>query len=133
MYPRVAALPVVTTRSGVNEPTMAIITMGVVYWSLGLYDEAKPLLENALALREEYLEPDDPVMAGSIGDLADLRWKMGEFEEARQLHQRALDIKIRVFGPEHPEVASALNNLANQANEAGEYEEAISLYRQAIL
>ena len=64
-------------------------TMGRVYESLGLYDQALPLLESALATRrrlhgEEHLE-----VAESLIGLGGLRWHKGEYEAARPQIGRA--------------------------------------------
>ncbi|MEW6366568.1 MAG: tetratricopeptide repeat protein [Acidobacteriota bacterium] len=44
-------------------------TIGVVYWRLGLYQQATALLESALAIREKALGPDHPDVAATLQNL----------------------------------------------------------------
>ena len=107
-------------------------TIGEVYHSLGLYNDAQPLLEKGLAIREQSLDSDDPALAESLEGLGNLFWRKGEYEKARSLHKRALKIREEAFGPEHDTVASSLNNLANIHHDSGDYESAKPLYERAV-
>lgn len=107
-------------------------TMGEVYHSLGLYNDAQALLEKGLAIREQSLDPVDPAVAESLTALGNLFWRKGNYERARSLHERALEIRKEVFGPEHRTVASSLNNLANLLSDSGDYEGAKPLYERAV-
>jgi len=107
-------------------------TMGRVYESLGLYDQALPLLESALATRrrlhgEEHLE-----VAESLIGLGGLRWHKGEYEAARPLLEGGLKQRERLLGPESPLVADSLHNLGNLLWSRGEYEEARLLLGRAL-
>ena len=107
-------------------------TMGRVYESLGLYDQALPLLESALATRrrlhgEEHLE-----VAESLIGLGGLRWHKGEYEAARPLLEVGLKQRERLLGPESPLVADSLHNLGNLLWSRGEYEEARLLLGRAL-
>jgi serine/threonine protein kinase/tetratricopeptide (TPR) repeat protein len=107
-------------------------TIGEVYHSLGLYNDAQSLMEEALSIRETSLDPNDPAVAESLSSLGNNFWRKGEFEKARSLHERALEIRRESFGPEHPTIASCLNNLANLLYDEGSYEEAKPVYQSAI-
>ena len=107
-------------------------TMGEVYHSLGLYNDAQALLEKGLAIREQSLDPVDPAVAESLTALGNLFWRKGNYERSRSLHERALEIRKEVFGPEHHTVASSLNNLANLLSDSGDYEGAKPLYERAV-
>ena len=107
-------------------------TMGEVYHSLGLYNDAQALLEKGLAIREQSLDHVDPAVAESLTALGNLFWRKGNYERARSLHERALEIRKEVFGPEHRTVASSLNNLANLLSDSGDYEGAKPLYERAV-
>jgi len=85
-------------------------TMGRVYESLGLYDQALPLLEWALATRRKLLGAPNLDLAESLLDVGAVRWRKGEYDEARRLLSRALAIREKNT-PEGPEVASTLNSL----------------------
>jgi serine/threonine protein kinase/Tfp pilus assembly protein PilF len=107
-------------------------TIGEVYTSLGLYNDALPLLEKGLAVREQALNPNDTAVAESLENLGNLFWRKGDYEKAQSLHERALTIREEAYGPEHVTVASSLNNLANLQHEAGNYEDAKLLYERAL-
>jgi tetratricopeptide (TPR) repeat protein len=107
-------------------------TIGEVYTSLGLYDDALPILEKGLAIREESLDPDDPAVAQSLEGMGNLFWRKGDFEKAQTFHERALKIREDAYGPDHVTVASSLNNLGNLQHEAGNYEDAKLLYERAV-
>jgi tetratricopeptide (TPR) repeat protein len=109
-----------------------INTMGEVYASLGLYNDALPLLEKGLAIREQSLHPDDPIVAESLTSLGNVYWRKGEYEKARSLHERALKMREAKFGPDHRTVAISLHNLANLLQVSGNYKEAEPVYRRAL-
>lgn len=93
---------------------------------------AEPLLERALAIREQALGPEHPDVAASVHALATLSHEQGRYPEARLLYQRALSIRERVFGPAHSQVAQSLNNLAFLCYAQGQYQEALRLQQQAL-
>ena len=107
-------------------------TIGEVYHSLGLYNDAQSLLEDGLSIREKSLGPDDPTVAESLSSLGNNFWRKGDFEKARSLHERALEIRKESFGHEHPAVANCLLNLANLLYDEGDYAEAKPVYQSAI-
>ncbi len=96
------------------------------------YEQAEPLLQRALAIRERVLGADHPDTASSLIDLARLYKDQGKYEEAEPLFQRALEIRERVLGADHPDTATSLNSLALLYNFQGKYEEAESLFQRAL-
>ena len=76
------------------------------------HDEAKPLFQRALAIREKALGSEHPDVAQSLNNLALLYYNQGQYAKAEPLYQRALAIREKALGPEHPDVATSLNNLA---------------------
>jgi non-specific serine/threonine protein kinase/serine/threonine-protein kinase len=107
-------------------------TMGWVYVSLGLYDTAQELLEEALAIHEAELPPDHPDVAGSLNKLGEAHRKRAEYDQAWPLYERALAIREEALGPDSPEVGAVLNNMALVLVSKGEYEEAASLYERVL-
>jgi non-specific serine/threonine protein kinase/serine/threonine-protein kinase len=107
-------------------------TMGNVYRALGLYDEAAPLLEQSLAVRERELGPDDPDVAESLHFLGMVYGEQGRFSEAEPLLQRSLDIRERTLGPNDIAVANSVGTLGGDYAEQGRYEEAEVLLRRAL-
>jgi serine/threonine protein kinase/Tfp pilus assembly protein PilF len=107
-------------------------TMGNVYRNLGLYNEARPLLEGALALRRETLGENHPDVARSAFGLATLLRRIGEFDEARELYEQALAIRERAPGVTPEDLAASLSGLANLHFDLGEYALARPLYERAV-
>ena len=87
-------------------------TMGGVYSSLGLYDAATALDEQALTVRLENLGPDHPEVAETLFALGALYSQQARYNDAETAHQRALAIREQVFGDDHPIVAESLTGLA---------------------
>src|SRR5579875_1590193 len=96
------------------------------------YQEAEPLYQRVLHIREQQLGLEHPEVAQSLNSLAMLYWEQGKYIEAEQLYQRALHIREQQLGPEHPEVAQSLNGLASLYEVQGKYAEAEPLYQQAL-
>ena len=76
------------------------------------FEEARPLLERALAIDENIYGPDHHEVADRLNNLALVLMALGLAKEARPLQERALAIDEQIYGPNHPEVAIRLNNLA---------------------
>jgi CHAT domain-containing protein/Flp pilus assembly protein TadD len=97
----------------------------------GKYDEAHPLAEHSLEIREKLLGPEHPDVARTINHLAILNHVKGDYARAELLFQRALTIREKVLGPEHPDVAASFNNLAEVYRQRGKYAKAEPLFRSA--
>jgi tetratricopeptide (TPR) repeat protein len=104
----------------------------------GEYAEAARLFQQALAIHEHVMDPNQLTIAASLDDLARLyqeqhtlfsphrsvplsyeraldylRAPMGE-DQALPLYERALAIREQVLGPEHLDVVASLDNLAGR-------------------
>jgi len=118
-------------------PTQARLmhTIGKVYRKLGLYEEASPQLEEALALRRR-LDHDDGVEVAELAaneiDLADLYIDLARYDEATALLQEAL-VTLDAAGESHRlQAATSLNRLASVYRRQGRYDEAAPLYARAL-
>ncbi len=98
----------------------------------GKYQEARPLMQRALAIREKVLGPEHPDTAGSLNKLAMLYFTLGQYDQALPLYRRALAINKKVLGPEHPDTATSLNNLAELYITLGQYDQALPLHQRAL-
>src|SRR5262249_43574991 len=78
----------------------------------GKYDEAIPLFERALEIRERIFGPDHRDVADVLNSLAILYYYKGDYVRAEPLCQRALIIREKALGPWHPNVADSLRDLA---------------------
>src|SRR6266487_4173184 len=96
------------------------------------YQEAGPLYQRALMIREQQVGPQHLDTAHTLNDLARLYAEQGEYKQAEPLYQRALAIWEQQEGPQHPDVAIGLNNLAEFYKKQGKYKLAESFYQQAL-
>ncbi len=126
--------------------------IGVVYRNLGLYDDAAPLLEQALETREATLtaeHPEDPLWAGprigrpdfrhelldlaeSLFHVAGLYQLKARYAEAEPLYRRALEIRENALGQDHFDLVEILNRFSDLQRRRGELPEAESLARRAL-
>ncbi len=69
--------------------------MGQVYGKLGLFDQAEPLLEQALRLESRALGPDHPDTAASRARLGNVWIQRGHYEKAERALRSALAVQER--------------------------------------
>ncbi|MEM7351622.1 MAG: serine/threonine-protein kinase [Acidobacteriota bacterium] len=86
--------------------------MGRVYYNLGLYQAAQPLLRDALALRLEHLNERHLDVASSRVYLGETLVATGDFETAADFFQQALTVQRKALGHDHNDTLLSLNNLA---------------------
>lgn len=109
-----------------------LAAIGGVYRSLGLYDEARPLLEEALALRRHILDPDDPELGNSLSELGLLLLDQRDPAAAEPLLHEALRITRATRGERDLTTATRLNDYAVALHTQGRLAEAEALYRAAL-
>ncbi|MBE7384425.1 MAG: tetratricopeptide repeat protein [Leptolyngbya sp. SIO1E4] len=105
---------------------------GYYFKEQGRYEEAEPLLNQALEMSQQLLGQRHPQVAGSLNNLAALYESQGRYEEAEPLLTQALEMRQQLLGQSHPSVATSLNNLAGLYYGQGRYEEAEPLLTQAL-
>ncbi len=105
---------------------------GNLAFTLGRYEDARPLLEQALEIGKKTLGLENPNVATSINDLATVYYAQGRYLEAEALLKQSLAIRTKVLGGKDPAVAASLNNLAELYRAQGRYEEAEPHYLQAL-
>ncbi|MEP6620451.1 MAG: serine/threonine-protein kinase [bacterium] len=104
--------------------------IGRIRTTVGAYAEARPVLEEALALREQALGPDHPDVATSLVDLAALMSAVEAEDKAIPLLQRALAMRTRAFGARDSRTADALFALASAMHVSGDYRGAKPLFER---
>jgi serine/threonine protein kinase len=109
-----------------------LMTLGGIYQELGLFDEAEPLLKEALNIRLRLLPEDHPDLAESLRSVGFFYKTIGRYSEAESLFKRALASFERANGPAHPSVAVALNNLATLYHTLADYDHAEPLYQRSL-
>ncbi len=98
----------------------------------GQYAAATPLAQRALAIREQVLANNHPLVAQSLNILGLLYQVQGQYTLAEPLLQRALAIREQVLGSNHPDVASSLNILGLLYQAQGKYTPAEPLLQRAL-
>ena len=96
------------------------------------YQQALPLLQRTLKIREKVLGAKHPKFATSLNNLAQLYGTTGDYQQALSLQQGALEIWEKALGTEHPNVATSLNNLAQLYGTTGDYQQALPLQQRAL-
>ncbi|MGH9903117.1 MAG: tetratricopeptide repeat protein, partial [Pyrinomonadaceae bacterium] len=78
---------------------------------VGRYDEARPLIERALAIAERVLGAEHVYVARLVGELGDNYYAGVDHAKAKPLYERALAILEKGLGAEHPRTAHAAHRL----------------------
>jgi serine/threonine-protein kinase len=107
-------------------------TMGRVYRSLGLYDSAWPLLEQAVELHRKVLGNDDLRVAHEMQNLGNLLHDKGKLVDAERLFSQALDIQLRRKATNTLEYAMNLTNLASVLEDENQFDRAGQLYERSL-
>lgn len=107
-------------------------TMGQVYQSLGLYDQALPLLRSALETRRKALGREDPDVASSLEHLGYLWIARGDYAAAEPLLQESLSLRRALLGEGHPDVATSLATLGELSYDKGDLAAAEDHYRRSL-
>jgi tetratricopeptide (TPR) repeat protein len=98
----------------------------------GLYWQARPVAEQALALTEAALGPESEQVAWCCDELGQLLRQLGELAGGRAKLERALAIGVVALGPDHPDVATWRGNLGDAMRELGDLEGARAQFERAL-
>jgi len=107
-------------------------TIGRVYERLGLYDDARELMEEAVLLNRRVLTPHKPRFIDALNELAWLHYRREDWPAARQLAEEALALQRAASGGDTPEMARSLNQLGTIAYYLDDYDGSIAYYRRAL-
>ena len=89
------------------------------------------LLQRALAIYKQCLNPDHPDIARSLNNLGKFYAQREKFTEAEPLYLQSLAI-YKQMDADHPYTANSLHNLAALYVEQKKYAEAEPLYERAL-
>ena len=106
-------------------------TLGGIQTNLGLFNDARPLLREALAVRERLRGKDHPEVADTLVRLGSLARLSGQ-GDAEPLFRRALAIREKRLGPASPQVADALNDLGVALAAKGRLDEAEAIFKRSL-
>lgn len=107
-------------------------TMGTVYRSLGLYPQARDLLERGLETRRTVYGSDHPEVVRSQANIAQLLGLQAEFEGAVNLYEEAIRSLRESSDANNEEVAEMLSALAQVYSLQGDFATAEEQLREAI-
>jgi eukaryotic-like serine/threonine-protein kinase len=100
--------------SGEPEAQAAMLqSIGRSYHALGLYDQAKPLLQRAHQLRKNLFGDEDLRTAESGEDLATTDRLQSEYADAEELFRASLAVREKKLGPNDLLVAQSLSDLGD--------------------
>lgn len=98
----------------------------------GRYEQAEPLLRQALSVREQALGTEHPDTATTLNTLAWLYQNQGKYEQALPLLQHALVIREKTLEPGHPDILNTLNDLGALHYLLSQYEQAETILQRAL-
>lgn len=105
--------------------------LGRIYERRGAYEQALPLLEQAVDLGRRTLGPSRE-LAQSLNDLGVARGQRAELDAARAALEEALAMRRKVLGDEHPEVAVSHSELGRTLFDQGRLGAAEAHFRSAL-
>lgn len=109
----------------------AITQLGLVLEDRGAYEQAIPVLEQAVQLQSAPggVEAD---LSSSLTELANSHYYMGHYDISDALNHRLLDLDRHLYGDRHPQVANDLINLGAIQSDEEHYDQAEKYDRQAL-
>jgi len=96
------------------------------------YQDAEPLLLEALADLAKQKAPAPALLAAGLNNLAVLRFHQERYKESVDLQQQSIRIYETALGKENPSLVSALNNLAITYVKMEDFEDAEGTLQRAI-
>ncbi len=94
-------------------------------------DEAKALVEQAVAMFTSTAGPDHPDLAIALTELGNLAQEAGSYDEAAADYERVIAVRTKALGATHPFISEPLGFLARVEQARGHDDRAIALYRRA--
>ena len=110
----------------------SIHTVGKAYATLGLYDEARTQLDEALAARTRAYGATSLPVAETELELASVTSSHGDLTAAEGHYARALAIRESLLGRDHPLVARVAYGIGALRWQQGRLDEAEAEYRRAL-
>lgn len=109
-----------------------LASIGQAYEGLGRYEQAQPLLEEALSTRQAALGSQHAEVAQTLHSLGVLAFRNREYETADSLIERSLHMRRAVHDSPHPDIAESLNDLAVVRRNRDQLASADTLYQEAL-
>jgi tetratricopeptide (TPR) repeat protein len=108
-------------------------TIGAVYTSLSLYDQAIPLLRSALDKRRTLHGEEHVEVARSLDRLCEALKLKAEYEPAKQMCSDALSVRRELLGSEDVDTGRSMYELADLLSRMEDFQKAEPLFRESLL
>ena len=108
-----------------------LTVLGRIYVRRGAYDQALPLLDQAVSLGRRTLGPSRE-LAQSLNDLGVARGEKADLDAARAALEEALAMRRKILGEEHPDVAVTHSELGRVLFDQGRLDETEARFRSAL-
>ena len=109
-------------------------TLGTVYWGLGLYSEAQPLLDAAVAARRGLTPAEPAKLAESLTHFGDLLTSKADYPAAESDYREAIAVQRALPREQRDDgaLARSLYGLGNELENRGESAKAEDALREAL-
>jgi tetratricopeptide (TPR) repeat protein len=107
-------------------------TIGLNYQAMQEFEKAETLMSDALALRIEHLQPNDPDISLSYLDMSNLQREQGHYDEAKEAITKALSLTKERVGEQSMEIVPMLDELVQVQLMMGEFDLAKASADQAL-
>ncbi|HNB23962.1 MAG TPA: tetratricopeptide repeat protein [Candidatus Melainabacteria bacterium] len=126
------ALPVLKTGSEKSLLATATNNLGALYFWMGDYQKALPILQDGLNQRLQVCGENHPDVANSYLDLGCVEFKIGDLKNALEHLEEAHEIRTSKMGANHPETLSSAANLAVVLLATCDKKRALELLKDAV-
>lgn len=106
--------------------------MALVARKRGDYQPAIALISETLAINQQSMGPNHPVLAKNLNNLGLFHKRNGDLEEALIFYEKALEIQRKSLPEDHPYLGLGMNNMATLLQGKGDLQQAETYYRQAL-
>jgi serine/threonine-protein kinase len=109
-------------------------TLGTVYMGLGLYGQAKPLLDSAVAKRQALVPAEPGELAVSLSHTGDLLTSRAEYPAAETAYRKAIALQRSLPANQRDDaaLANSLFGLGTMQEAAGQFADAERTLRDAL-
>lgn len=118
-----------------GEPDLQVsllATLGRIYRKRSKYDQARPLLEQALSMARATYQGPHPRVIEALRDLGGFYSELSAYEKAKDFYSEMLAMQREIYGEHHPSILVSLSLLAQLESLAGNPAEAERLHRNIV-
>lgn len=114
-----------------SEFTDMLGNLGITLDSMGLYNEAEPVLLETVELSLKHDGEMSPNTIIRMSNLGLIYMRQGRYEEAAAQFDRCVATARRVWPPNHPNTVRFLRNLAAAEKRQGQFAQSLTHYKEA--